>query len=515
MIFGRDISGRSMRAPLLATTIMLLCLAHCEHVRANEGAPVWPTKEWPTSAPEAQGMSSAGLVKLIDYGAGHDQDSLLVIRHGVLVTEVYYAPFRAGVKHRLYSVTKAVISTLFAIAVKDGTLDSTDRRILDFFPGRSVANLDARKEAITLQNLLDMESGLDWSDASTFEAMRRSPDWEQFVLDRPMWEAPGAFHNYNSGNAQLLSAILTRLTGMSALDYARRRLFGPLGISDVSWPSDPQGISNGGNGLAMEPRDMAKLGYLLLRKGTWDREEIFAPAWIDRILRASVATDAPNLRCSSLFWVPRNGDAFLARGHHGQRIFVMPALDIVAVATGASDSASIEDEIALIAGAAPSSEPLPKNDEAQALLETRIREAATGKASPAGDAPEIAKLVSGRVYRFPENPLRLSAVSFNLTGPDPSYAYEVATGRPDKPFERFEGPIGVDGRYRTGAPGRDGIITAAKGAWSDDRSFVVEFEDLGADDMRQAIFSFEGKKMDMILKSESGPDVELHGEASD
>jgi CubicO group peptidase (beta-lactamase class C family) len=456
-------------------------------------------------------MDSAALVKLIDYGAAHEQESVLVARHGFIVAEAYYAPFRAGVKHRLYSVTKSVIGTLFAIALKDGTLDRTDRRVLDFFPNRTVRNLDDEKEVITIQNLLDMESGLDWNDATDFEAMRQSPDWEQFVLDRPMGKPPGASRNYNSGNAQLLSAILTRLAGVSAFDYARRRLFEPLGISDVFWPSDPQGVSNGGNGLWLQPRDMAKLGYLYLRNGVWDGKEIVPPTWIARIRQASVATAVPNLRYANLFWVAHNGDAYFARGHDGQRIFVMPALDIVAVATGTGDSASIDEEIALISDAVKSSAPLPPNAAAQSLLASRIHDAATERAAPVAAAPEIAKTVSGKVYRFPANALRLSTVSLNLTGPDPSYAYELAT----RPAERFHGPIGVDGRYRMGAPDVEGMITAAKGAWSYDQSFVVQFEELGADNLRQAIFSFQAKTVDLIFKPESGSAVELRGETAD
>jgi len=152
-------------------------------------------------------------------------------------------------------------------------LDSPNHRVLDFFDRRSIANLDDKKEAITVQNLLDMISGLEWTEPlngrpdSLFE-WERSPDWVKFILDRPMSSAPGDAFNYNSGNTHLLSAIITKLTGMSVLEYAKAKLFGPLGINDVSWQHDPQSIPNGGYGLYLQPRDMAKVGYLYLRDGS-------------------------------------------------------------------------------------------------------------------------------------------------------------------------------------------------------------------------------------------------------
>ena len=149
---------------------------------------------------------------------------------------------------------------------------------MEFFADRTIANLDERKKAITICHMLDMTSGLEWSEGldgfRSFIAMERSPDWQQFILDQPMSTAPGTVFYYDSGISHLLSAILTRVTGKSALDYARETLFGPLGIEDVMWRADPQGVSGGGAGLYMHPRDMAKIGYLYLRGGVWEGKQI-------------------------------------------------------------------------------------------------------------------------------------------------------------------------------------------------------------------------------------------------
>ena len=289
-------------------------------------------------------MSSERLARLVEFGSSNNMDSLLVTRHGRIVLEATYAPFRPGLKHRVNSVTKSVISSLVAIAIRDGRLDSTDRRVLDFFADRTIANLDERKKAITIRHLLDMTSGLEWTEGLDGSPDPSSPwsaaaDWQQFILDRPMAEAPGTVFYYDSGNSHLLSAILTKVTGKSALDYARETLFGPLGIEDVLWRGDPQGISGGGAGLYMHPRDMAKIGYLYLRGGVWEGQQILPASWIEGVRKANVdmrESWAQDLRYGSQFWVMPGRDAYFAVGYDRQLIVVMPKLDIVAVMTGAA-----------------------------------------------------------------------------------------------------------------------------------------------------------------------------------
>jgi Beta-lactamase len=392
---------------------------------------------------------------------------------------------------------------------------------VDVFRDRTIADLDDRKKAITIQNLLDMTSGLNWTEPLgdgqplSMLGMERSPDWVKFVLDQPMAASPGTTFNYSSGNAHLLSAILTKATGESALDYARQRLFGPLGISDVFWRQDPQGISMGGYGLFLHPRDMAKLGYLYLRNGLWDGAEIIPPEWVERIRHATIPMGIANLRYANLFWVDPGSGVFFASGFHGQRMFVAPALDIVGVVTATGTSASSSALIEQIANAVKSDGLLPPNLAAQSLLASRIGEAETEKPSPVGQTPDIARTISGKVYHFADNPVGLDSLTLTLDGPNRSYAYALKPTRPDAPAERFEAPIGLDGRYRTGPPRPDGTIPAAKGGWSYDGSFVIQSGDIGGDNLRKAILSFKDKSVDVMVMPEDGPSVELHGEVRD
>ena len=347
------VSGAALGMCLLAASI-------CSHSAYAQGsdATVWPTQKWQTSTPEEQGLDSAALAKLLDFGATRSLDSLLLVRHGRIVLDAYYAPYTADIPHRINSATKAVVGTLVAIARKDGLLDSFDHPMLDFFGDRAIANVDDRKRAITIQNLLDMTSGLDWKEPldgrpDTMIEMSREQDWTQFALDRPMSGRQGDVFNYNSGGTHVLSAVITKIAGMNTSDYAKAKLFGPLGISVSKWWRDPQGIPIGGFGLALLPRDMAKIGYLYLRNGQWEDKTLLPPDWIDKVNHATVNMNmprAPDLRYSNLFWALPEKNVYIADGYHCQLIMVLPRLDIVAVTT-ARDFCPLGRLADLIAGA--------------------------------------------------------------------------------------------------------------------------------------------------------------------
>ena len=349
--------------------------------------PIWPTKDWQISTPEAEGMDSKELAELIDRGIGYKFDSLLIVRHGRIVLEAYYAPYAAGILHAQYSVTKSVIGTLTGIAFKEGLLDRPSHRVLDFLDHRNLANVDQRKEAITVQNLLDMTSGIEWTEqvgsiipaTATDIQMGNSLAWVKFVLDRPMSNPPGDIFNYNSGNPHLLSAILTKLTGMSALEYAKTKLFGPLGISDVSWSFDSQGISNGGWGLYLKPRDMARIGYLYLHNGVWEGKQLLPPEWVNKVSHPTVETRLKGFWYSNFFWVLPDKHVYMALGRYGQAIMIFPDLDVVAVTTGRKGYPSSEFADA-VSGSVKSDTTIPADAAGEKLLANKILDVSTDKA---------------------------------------------------------------------------------------------------------------------------------------
>jgi CubicO group peptidase (beta-lactamase class C family) len=242
-------------------------------------------------------------------------------------------------KHVLHSCTKSVTSALVGIAMDQGHIQSVDQPVLSFFPERTVGNLDARKEALTLEHLLTMTDGLHWvtkdirytSSTDTTPEMMRSNDWVQFTLDRRMEAEPGTRWNYNGGASHLLSAIVQETTGMTALEFAEEHLFGPLGISEVAWLGGNQGRNYGGSRLQMTPHDMAKFGYLYLNEGMWDGEQIVPTAWVN----ASTANHSPTPQTyyGYQWWVMPWAGYYSAIGARGQYITVLPELDMVVVFT--------------------------------------------------------------------------------------------------------------------------------------------------------------------------------------
>jgi CubicO group peptidase (beta-lactamase class C family) len=537
----RPNNSRSDKLGLLAVTLGAFAVAAsiCSGALTQEATEtIWPTKEWQTSSPEEQGMDSKELAKLVDFGArrilatpgvtlNSMLDSLLVVRHGKIVVEAYYAPYAAGIPHDIRSATKAVISTLTAIAFKDGLLDSPSHRVLDFFDRRGIANVDDRKEAITVQSLLDMSSGLEWTEPlngrpdSMFD-MERSTDWVKFILDRPMANAPGSAFNYNSGNPHLLSAIITKLTRMSTLDYAKAKLFGPLGINDVFWPHDPQGISVGGYGLSLLPRDMAKIGYLYLRNGAWEGKQLLPPAWIDKVTHATVDMHLqPGLCYSNLFWTLPDKHVYMAVGYHRQVIMVFPDLDVVAVTTG-RDSYSLGELANYISSSVKSDTALPADAASAKLLANKILDVSTEKPTVVGPSPKMAVTISEKVYKFARNELNLKSLSLTLTDPQPHYDIEIYATDTTKSHPRLSGPIGLDGLYRKGELTRTDFghltegsprVNAVKGTWQDDHTFVIDRLVLGKfEPAERWTLTFDGEKLNVRVNIYERPEISIDSE---
>lgn len=517
--------ARSYKSGFLAATLgaFTFAAANCNGLTAPQvtAEPIWPTNGWQTSTPEEQGMDSKQLAEPIDFGAKHSLDSLLIVRHGKIVAEAYYAPYVAGIPHAQYSVTKSVMGTLTAIAWKEGLLDSPSHRVLDFFDRSSIANFDPRKEAITVQNLLDMTSGFEWSQPvgnsipaiKTNEQMFRSSNWVKFVLDRPMSSSPGDIFNYDSGNPHLLSAILTKLTGITALDYAKAKLFGPLGIGDVSWSHDPQGISSGCTGLWLEPRDMAKIGYLYLHSGKWEGKQLLPDSWIDKVRHGTIASA---LQYSNLFWELSDKHVYFASGSYGQSIIVFPDLDVVAVTTGRVPF-RVTEFADLISGSVRSDTAIPAEPAGGQLLSNKIRDVFTEKPTPIGPTPKTAASISGKVYRFLPNPIKVKSVSLMLSDPQPRYDIEFYPLETTKPTPGFVGPIGLDGKYRQGEPTYIfwlGVraVNAVKGIWLDDHTFQMNRQILGLGPEELWTFRFDGDVLNLDVILIDGREISMDSE---
>ena len=328
-------------APLVTVALFLLLFPTACTLPGGDSID-WPTGEWQVSTPRAQDMDGALLQQMMDLidEQGFAYDSILVVRHGRIVFEEYRNGYTQDTKHHLQSATKSFSSMLIGVAIHEGFLDGVEQKVVDLFPDHTIANLDARKQRLTLQHLLTMSDGMDWheldypyTDArNTLGQMWVSSDAIQHVLDRPMAREAGEAWAYNSGTSILLGGILEQTTGRDVLAFAREYLFGPLGIEDVRWDRTTGYHYHTDGGLYLTPRDMARFGYLMLHGGTWDGREIVSPEWVARSTDAHYQTGSG--KGYGYQWWILDGGIFAAHGHFEQLIYVVPEADMVVVFTG-------------------------------------------------------------------------------------------------------------------------------------------------------------------------------------
>ena len=358
--------------PKYLLSCLCIVLASCSiHITDAYSHPdYWPTKGWRTSTPEEQGIDSKPLIEMLEriIAEGVDVDSISIIRNGYLVADVFMFPADKEKTHPVYSCAKSLTSTLIGIAVDKGYIESTQDHMVDFFPQRSVKNMDDRKKAITLHDLLTMRSGLKTEDNINHgrkglnEMRTTSGDWTQYVLDRPMEEMPGTRFEYSNLVSFLLTSILQKQTDSDALSFAFQHLFEPLGIKNVEWYKSPKGIYTGFAELSMTPHDMAKLGLLYLEKGRWENRQILSEEWIEVATNGHVSV-SETLQYGYQWWVADN--LYFAMGHQGQFLFVEPDRKMIVVFTssllGQSLFTPYKYLIEYILPAAHSTTPLPAN----------------------------------------------------------------------------------------------------------------------------------------------------------
>lgn len=483
----------------------------------------WPTAGWRTSTPEEQGMDSGVLAESVASlnKKPINIHSLLVVRHGYMVLEAYFAPFTHGSQHDVASVTKSVTATLIGIAADKGLIRSLDLPALEFFPQRTAANLDDRKKAITVAHLLTMSSGLTCITSPgevTLMQMMASPDWVQFMLDLPMQYDPGTQFVYNSGGVHLLSAILHKAAGMNELEFAKENLFGPLGITNVAWPLDPSGADNHGWGdLRLTPPDMAKIGLLYLNRGQWDGRQVLSPEWVAAATTSHIATSNPAHPGYGYLWWINGGAGFAAIGRGGQRIFLMPDQDLIVVTTSGDDNRTIDQSLpAQIAAAVKSPDPLPPNPAAADLLRGEIKQAAVQneKAQPVPKLPKIARRIAGKSYKLQSNPLGLTSISLEFPKKDEAIV-QIASAGGAAGGAVMQFAVGLDDVYRV-SKGREGLPAAAKGSWKDDKTFVMNLDEIGNINRWIVMATFDENDVTLVMRSLSGlGEITLAGKSAE
>ena len=265
--------------------------------------------------------------------------SLLISYQGELVLERYFNGRNPGQTANVKSVSKSWISALVGIAIERGYIDGLDQPMSAYYDDLLEDDADAPKRSITIGNLLSMQAGLETTSFYNYGAWVLSDDWVQFALQQPMLAAPGTRLLYSTGNTHLLSAILTRATGKSTLQFAREVLGQPLGFHIEAWPTDPNGIFFGGNNMEMTPRQMLAFGKLYLNKGRANGRQVIPEAWVETSLQPLVESSRERGRYYGYGWWMRDMAGVTtayAWGYGGQFILLAPALDLAVVTTSNS-----------------------------------------------------------------------------------------------------------------------------------------------------------------------------------
>jgi CubicO group peptidase (beta-lactamase class C family) len=468
------------RLSLLAAAAALISLAAAPAARADDYA---PGAEWRRSSPEAQGMDSRMLAGMVDglLKSQAEIRGLVVVRHGWVVLESYRYPFDRQRTLNVKSVTKSVLSALTGIAQGEGLIGDVDQPIAGFLPGLFTPGADPRKGAITLGNALTMTAGLKPVDQDN-GAWARSRDWARFTVDRPLIGDPGTRFDYNTGLPQLMARIIASRSGMSVGDYARAKLFEPLGIQPGPWTREPVGTEIGGSELCLRPLDMARLGYLYLHGGLWGTRRVVPEEWIRESTRAWIPfKDGAGYG----FWWWITPDDYQARGWGGQYIIVNRKLDMVVAVTAADFQTPTALLMNAIYPAARSDDPLPPDAEARAALDAAVAALAAPEPSAVPAPLALIREISGKRYRCAKNGLGLGAFAL---------AFHDARCRVTWGQESIDVPCGPDGGYdiidREGPPswfgerpvlplprtGRgDRYQVAVRGRWTADNVFLVEW----------------------------------------
>jgi CubicO group peptidase (beta-lactamase class C family) len=303
--------------------------------------------------------------------------SVLLVKNGKLVVEEYfpgknclgqYWTYTRDTLHDIQSVTKSVNSILVGIAIDQHLITGVDEKISAFFPDYADIFTNQEKDAICLKHLLSMTAGLAW-DESTYpytdarnDALKAllSPDPIRYTLERPMVAAPGAKFAYNTGIALVLGEIIYKASGLRADKFAERYLFEPLGISDYYWEKTPNGSVNTGGGLMLRPRDMAKIGQLLLNGGRRQGKQIVSEGWVKESTKpqsgaGQLPTWVPEATGYRYQWLLGSFHVYDqvigwygAAGRGGQFVAVFPDLQMVAVFTGWNDNALLAQPIDML-----------------------------------------------------------------------------------------------------------------------------------------------------------------------
>jgi CubicO group peptidase (beta-lactamase class C family) len=428
------------------------------------------------SNPEAEGIPSSAVLDFLRAVEEHTHpldavQGFMLLRHGKVAAEGWWTPYGPQTPHRMFSLSKSFTSTGIGLAVAEGLL-TVDDPVLGFFPDEAPAHPSENLKAMRVRHLLSMNTG--HKNDTTRRVFRGEDDnWARAFLSLPVECQPGTWFVYNTAATYTLSAIMTRLAGMSLLDYLRPRLFDPLGIENPTWETDPRGISIGGTGLHIRTEDIARFGQLYLQKGVWQGKRIVPEEWIAEATTAT--SDNSNTQTNPdwtvgygyQFWRCRH-DCYRGDGAFGQFCVVMPRQDaVLAIIGGVRDMQAVLDKVWAHLLPAMQPEPLPADPHAHGELCDKL--AVLSLPLPEGrPSSPGAEQWSGKTYDLEPNDLHLErvAIAFGEGG-------ATISARSKRGEHAIQVGSGAWLKGRTDVRGRGDEPIAASGAWTAGDTFEV------------------------------------------
>ncbi len=424
------------------------------------------------STPEAQGISSAAILRFTEAVEQniHELHSFMLLRHGNVVAEGWWAPYRAESQHMLFSLSKSFTSSAIGLAVEEKRL-SVEDKVLSFFPEDAPETVSPNLAAMRVRDLLSMTTG-HVEDTTRFLQAREDGNWKRAFFEQPVVREPGTFFLYNTGATYMLSAIIQKVTGMMLLDYLQPRLLEPLGIEDAWWEVSPEGINTGGYGLNIKTEDIARFMQMYLQKGMWNGQQILTEAWVEEATSKKISNGSKpesdwEQGYAYQFWRCRHG-AYRGDGAFGQYGIVLPEQDaVIAITSGLGDMQPVLDLVWEHLLPAMQDAPLPEDATAHKALTEKLTTLAI--APPEGQPSPLAASVSGQAYKLEPNPIGIDTVTL-----DSSPASSLIT------IKTFFGDYQIDCGLGEWSEGSIDFMShhwhyVASGAWTADDTFTIIF----------------------------------------
>jgi len=453
-------------------------------------APLFAQTSLPRSMPEAEGFSSQAVLNFLDAAAktDHEFHSIMIVRHGKVIAEGWWNPYRADLKHTLYSVSKSFTATAVGFAVAEKKL-SVEDKVISFFPEDVPAEISPNLAALRVKHLLSMSVGQATDPTGD---VNRKDNWAKAFFSVPITYEPGTKFLYNTVATYMLSAIVQKVTGQKVIDYLKPRLFDPLGITGMDWETDGQGINTGGWGLRLKTEDMAKFGQLFLQKGQWQGKQILPASWVEEASTKKIDQDpaAPQATRDSSDWLQgycyqmwrSRNNSYRADGAFGQYILVLPEHDAVIAIT--SETSNMQRELNLVwKYILPgfSKEKLPANTKVARQLKARLAVLAlplqTSKSNAAREAA-----INGKTYGVITSDRRLESFRLDfingnckltLNTDSASYPFLFAANTWNKE-ETSKYGIYLGARAKNNRVGLSPFKVAEHYHWVDDKTLELE-----------------------------------------